>query len=136
MKNILSLQLPVEKGDYDKLPADFYKAQTSQTDEVGFWRSSWRRLRENKIAMVSLVIILAIIVFAVLGPILSPYSYDQQVHGDENLWPCLKHPFGTDRLGRDLMVRCMTGSRISLLVGVVSATGFPSWLVSFPPSSS
>ena len=52
MKNILSLQLPVEKGDYDKLPADFYKAQTSQTDEVGFWRSSWRRLRENKIAMV------------------------------------------------------------------------------------
>ena len=121
MKNILSLQLPVEKGDYDKLPADFYKTQTSRTDEVGFWRSSWRRLRENKIAMVSLVIILAIIVFAVLGPILSPYSYDQQVHGDENLWPCLRHPFGTDRLGRDLMVRCMTGTRISLLVGVVSA---------------
>ena len=121
MKNILSLQLPVEKDDYDKLPADFYKTQTSQTDEVGFWRSSWRRLRENKIAMFSLVIILAIIVFAVLGPILSPYSYDQQVHGDENLWPCLKHPFGTDRLGRDLMVRCMTGTRISLLVGVVSA---------------
>ena len=59
MKNILSLQLPVEKGDYDKLPADFYKTQTSQTDEIGFWRSSWRRLRENKIAMVSLVIILA-----------------------------------------------------------------------------
>ena len=69
MKNILSLQLPVEKGDYDKLPADFYKTQTSQTDEIGFWRSSWRRLRENKIAMVSLVIILAIIVFAVLGPL-------------------------------------------------------------------
>ena len=35
--------------------------------------------------------------------------------------PCMIHLFGTDRLGRDLLVRCMIGCRISLLVGVVSA---------------
>jgi len=35
--------------------------------------------------------------------------------------PCAAHPFGTDRLGRDLMARCMLGAKISLLVGVVSA---------------
>ena len=65
--------------------------------------------------------ILIIVLFAVLGPILSPYSYDQQIRGDENMTPCLAHPFGTDRLGRDLLVRCMVGTRISLAVGVVSA---------------
>lgn len=121
MRNILSLQIPVEKSDYEKLPAGFYSTEASGTEEVGFWKASWRRLRENRIAMAALVVILIIIVFAVIGPMLSPYTYDEQVHGDENLWPCFSHPFGTDRLGRDLMVRCMTGTRISLLVGVVSA---------------
>ena len=43
------------------------------------------------------------------------------VRGDEALWPCLKHPFGTDRLGRDILVRCMIGTRISMIVGLVSA---------------
>ena len=36
--------------------------------------------------------------------------------------PTLEHPFGTDTLGRDLLVRCMIGARISLLIGIVSAT--------------
>ena len=63
----------------------------------------------------------SLVLFAFLGPKLSPYAYDQQVRGDEAMWPCFKHPFGTDRLGRDLLVRCMIGSRISLLVGLISA---------------
>ncbi len=121
MKNILSLQIKTEPNDFLPLAKDYYKDESASTEELGFWKASWRRLKDNRIAMAALLIILLIILFAVLGPVLSPYSYDEQVHGDENMAPCLRHLFGTDRLGRDLLVRCMVGTRISLTVGVVSA---------------
>ncbi len=122
MRNLLSMQVEVRPG-FEPLAADYFKDKEEQagTEEIGFWKASWRRLRENKIAMAALFVILAIVIFAVVGPMIVPYAYDQQVRGDENLAPCLRHPFGTDRLGRDLLVRCMIGSRISLTVGVVSA---------------
>lgn len=121
MQNILTMQIKTEPGDFELLEPDYFKDDSALTEEVGFWKASWRRLKENKIAMAALVCILIMIVFAVVGPMFSPYTYDQQVHGDEAMSPCMKHPFGTDRLGRDLLVRCMIGTRISLSVGVVSA---------------
>lgn len=121
MQNVLSMQIKTEPGDFELLEPGYFKDDTVLTEEVGFWKASWRRLKENKIAMAAFVVILFMIIFAVIGPMISPYTYDQQVHGDEAMRPCLKHPFGTDRLGRDLLVRCMIGTRISLSVGVVSA---------------
>jgi len=121
MKNILTLQPDLSEEDFAPLDPDYYRDEGRDTEEIGFLRASWQRLLENKIAMAALVVILLIIAFAVIGPLLSPYTYDQQVYGDENMAPCLRHPFGTDRLGRDLMVRCMVGTRISLTVGIVSA---------------
>lgn len=88
---------------------------------VSYWADAWRRLRKNKIAMIALGLIVVLIIFAVVGPWLSPYTYDQQIRGAESLAPCAEHPFGTDQLGRDLLVRTMIGARISLLIGVVSA---------------
>ncbi|MGN1024359.1 MAG: ABC transporter permease [Lachnospiraceae bacterium] len=118
---ILSMQVPEEKLDFSPLPRDFYLDETKQQEETSYWKEAWKRLRKNKIAMVSLAVILFLILFAFVGPYLVPYTYDQQVRGDENLWPCASHWFGTDRLGRDLLVRCMIGTRISLIVGLVSA---------------
>ena len=120
-KQILSMQIKTDPSDFEPLSKGFFKDEKENLEEIGFWKASWIRLKENKIAMAALVVILIIVFFAVLGPILSPYSYDQQIRGDENMTPCLAHPFGTDRLGRDLLVRCMVGTRISLAVGVVSA---------------
>lgn len=88
---------------------------------ISYWEDAWRRLKKNRIAMGAMVMILILIFFAVIGPMLSPYTYDLQIRGDESLGPSMKHPFGTDNLGRDLLVRSMIGSRISLLIGVVSA---------------
>lgn len=119
--NILSMQNKISPEDFTPLGADFFEEESLDTEEIGYWRASWQRLRANKIAMTALVLIVILLIFAFIGPMLSPYTYDQQVRGDEGLWPCLKHPFGTDRLGRDILVRCMIGSRISLVVGLVSA---------------
>lgn len=121
IKTILSMQNKLSPGDFEPLGAGYFENEKLQTREIGFWKESWNRLKENKIAMVSLGIIILIIFFAILGPYLSPYSYDEQIRGAEGLFPNWKHPFGTDRLGRDLLVRCMIGTRISLTVGVVSA---------------
>lgn len=119
--NILSLQNKISPEDFTPLGESYFKEETLETEEIGYWKASWQRLRANRIAMAALVIIAILIIFAFIGPILSPYKYDQQVRGDEALWPCLKHPFGTDRLGRDILVRCMIGARISMIVGLVSA---------------
>ena len=96
-----------------------------------------RRLRKNKIAMVSLFFIILIIIFAYILPAVWPYSYEQQIKYSENLAPfeygkteqelidsgesVFPHICGTDKLGRDFAVRLMMGTRISLSVGLVCA---------------
>ncbi len=119
----LGLSALPELSDADFAPASKEEQEqiTSMQEAVSYWKDAWRRLKKNKIAMVALVIIGVLVIFAVVGPYLSPYTYSQQIRGDENLFPCFKHPFGTDKLGRDLLVRTMIGTRISLLIGIVSA---------------
>lgn len=88
-----------------------------------YWRDAMRRFRRNKVAMVSAIVLLLITIFAFLGPLVMPYTYDQQIRGHERMSPTLDpfHPFGTDPLGRDLMVRVMIGTRISLVIGIVAS---------------
>ncbi len=117
----LSLQNKISPEDFAPLGSDHFRDEKLETEEIGYWKASWRRLKKNRIAMFALIVILILLVFAFIGPVLSPYTYDQQVRGDEGLWPCMAHPFGTDRLGRDILVRCMIGTRISMAVGIVSA---------------
>lgn len=119
--NVLTMQNKISPEDFTPLGEDYFKEESLDTEEIGYWKASWNRLRENKIAIAALIIIVILMLFAFIGPMLSPYTYDQQVRGDEAMWPCLKHPFGTDRLGRDILVRCMVGARISIIVGLVSA---------------
>lgn len=134
-KNPLSLQLDVS----DFLPADNEEKQSLvvMRKSVSFWRDGLRRFRKNKIAMTSFIVIILIMLFAFVGPIFYPYSYEQQIRGSENLAPMeyseqeleliaqgqkvFPHILGTDTHGRDIMVRLMMGSRVSLLVGIVAS---------------
>lgn len=107
---------------------DFAPASNKEREELitlgentSYWKDAWRRLKQNRIAMIALGIIIIVLLFALVGPILSPYSYSQQIRGHENLSPTWAHPFGTDNLGRDLLVRTMIGARISLLIGIGAA---------------
>lgn len=88
---------------------------------VSYWRDAWNRLRANKVAMGGLVVIVLVFLAAIIGPMLSPYTYEQINKGSENLAPNAQHIFGTDSLGRDLFTRTMIGARISLSVGLVAA---------------
>lgn len=88
---------------------------------ITYWQDAWRRFRKNPLAMASMVFIILLLLVAVIGPSFSPYSYSDQDFSRANLGPCRAHPFGTDSLGRDQLVRVLYGARISLAVGFVAA---------------
>jgi peptide/nickel transport system permease protein len=78
------------------------------------------RLRSNKPAYASAVLLAIIILSAIAAPLLSPHAVDEINSGAKLLSPSLSHPFGTDDMGRDLFVRVIKGARISVALGVTS----------------
>ena len=83
-------------------------------------RSPWVRLRRNRAAMASLLVLVLVAVAAVIGPHLLPAA-DANVSQHSFLPPSRLHPFGTDLNGRDLLYRVLLGAQISLLVGIAGA---------------
>lgn len=81
----------------------------------------WQRFKVNRLAVVGAGIIAVMIVLAIFGPMISPYTYADQSLVDANQSPSLSHWFGTDTLGRDIYTRVMYGARISLTIGIVAA---------------
>lgn len=91
-----------------------------KADEIeGLWKSAFRRLRKNKLALVSLWFIVLLVLVAIFGPYLLPYSYAQQNYDLVTQGPSWAHPMGTDQLGRDVLTRLVFGARVSLTVGIV-----------------
>jgi len=82
-----------------------------------------RRLRSNPAAIVALYTMLAIVALALLGPWLNPNSIEALDWLHVAARPGLQsaHWFGTDRLGRDLFVRTLAGTRVSLGVGLLAS---------------
>lgn len=81
---------------------------------------AWLRLIRNKTAILGLVILVLLVLVAALAPVIAPYGYDEVNMADKLMEPCLKHPFGTDQLGRDIFTRCLYGTRITLPVAVMA----------------
>lgn len=77
-----------------------------------------KRLSFGKFGVLLLVVLGLI---ALLGPIISPYTYAETLLAQKNLPPSWEHWFGTDDLGRDMFVRICYGARISLTIGICAA---------------
>lgn len=63
----------------------------------------------------------ALIVAALLAPVLAPFAADAVDLANRRAAPSLSHWFGTDELGRDLLTRLLFGARVSLAIGLLSA---------------
>jgi len=100
---------------------DIESAEAIVRPSVTYWQDAWRRLKQNRLAMVGLWVIVAITLIAIFGPMFSPYSYSDQSLFDQNMYITKEHWLGTDDLGRDLLTRIMYGARISLTVGFVAS---------------
>ncbi len=83
-------------------------------------RLAWRRFRQNRLAMTSLIILAVIVTLAVLAPWIAPYDPTKTDTSALKQPPSLAHPFGTDGSGRDMLSRVLYGARISLTVGILA----------------
>ena len=88
---------------------------------MSYWQDSWRRLKQNKLAMAGLATLLILLIMAILGPYISHYTYYQTQLQLKNEPPNSTFWFGTDELGRDLFTRCWWGARISFFVGITAS---------------
>jgi peptide/nickel transport system permease protein len=78
------------------------------------------RLRRHPSALAGMTIFLLLVLAAAAAPLITPYDPIQVTPADRTLSPSLSHPFGTDRLGRDIFSRVIYGARISLFIGFLS----------------
>lgn len=79
-----------------------------------------KKALHNKSIILGTIMVLSVIFVAVFAGHLTPYDLDAMDMPNALLSPSAEHPFGTDQYGRDLLTRIFYGTRISLLVGVVS----------------
>ncbi len=83
-----------------------------------FWHAAWYRYKQNKLALVSGVIAILILLVAIFAPLIAPYSYATQDLSQSLAGPSLKHLLGTDQLGRDLLSRAIYGARTSMAIAI------------------
>ena len=133
-KNLLSMQIDLNKF----APAtDAEKAQhETMRESTTFFRDGMKKLVHNPLAVLSIVLLVALILLIVIAPMVCPYSYTDMVtvngkrdKSAKNLAPfeyskmeqklvdegeyVFPHIFGTDELCRDYFIRCVYGARVA-----------------------
>lgn len=137
-KQILSMQLDLTK--FEKATDEEKKQQDVMSESTTFFKDGMRKLRKNKMAMASVVVLAIILAIIIIAPMIVPYSYSEILSvngkrdkGAKNLAPFtysqmeqqyiakgnsrFPHIFGTDEQCRDYFIRVVYGTRVSLVVG-------------------
>ncbi|SDR57320.1 peptide/nickel transport system permease protein [Rhizobiales bacterium GAS191] len=102
------------------LTADAFASGQGLAPHVSPAREAWRRLRRHRLAVVSAVILLLLMLAVVLGPLIWALPINDVDFTARLELPSLAHPFGTDDLGQDILARMLYGGRISLAVGLAA----------------
>jgi len=99
-------------------PTELFGASSQRPRSL--FRDAWRRLLSSWNGRVGLFLITMTVMVGLLAPIVNPYdpTIDSNL-AESRFPPSLDHPFGTDRLGRDIFQRVVHGTRVSLLIGFV-----------------
>lgn len=95
-----------------------YSGNAAETRRVPEWRKTWRRFAKNRMSVVGLVVLAAILVLSLLAPALAPYDptyIDMDAFREP---PSSAHPLGTDNVGRDVLSRLLYAGQVSMGVGL------------------
>ncbi|KEQ24421.1 ABC transporter permease [Paenibacillus tyrfis] len=117
--------LNYESRELDRLfvptTVDAHESESVSGPPLNAFQESWRRLRQNRGALVSLYLLLLLGLLAVVGPWMSHYTYFDTNYSSAYQGPNADHWLGTDKFGRDQWVRIWQGTRISLLIALLAA---------------
>ncbi len=94
-------------------------------ESLSQWQLAWRKFKRHRLALIGLGILTALVLIAIIGPIVMPYSFDRIPIPDQIVYkgraPSLAHPFGeTGGLQRDVLLLVVNGAKFSLLIGFSS----------------
>lgn len=109
--------MELDKKKFEFVGSDGNESEAIVRPNISYWADAWRRLKKNKVALVSLFLLIVVILLCFILPLFMPYKMNDQNYQALNKGPSLKHLFGTDNLGRDLFVRTLVGGRVSLYIG-------------------
>lgn len=108
------------KDDFVTIGKNTEEMEAITRPNLTYWQDAWRRIKKNKVAYVSLILIIVYVLFSIFGPMLSGYDYTQTDSTHMNEFISAEHWFGTDEIGRDLWTRVWRGARVSLAIGFIS----------------
>ncbi|GGP07807.1 ABC transporter permease [Oceanobacillus neutriphilus] len=113
--------MDIAKEKFRHVGKDNEKGELITRKSDSFWKDVWRRLSGNKAAMFSLVFLVLLLIMAIVGPMMTPQSYNVNDLMNTNQSPGKEHWFGTDSLGRELWDRVWIGARVSIAIGFMAA---------------
>ena len=99
------------------LAAEAY-VDTLAREQTSLWGDAWRRLRRNRLALISAVFLSLLVLVAIVAQFWTPYSYFAEGIAPIYQGPTAQHLLGIDDLGRDILSRIMLGAQVSLKVGI------------------
>lgn len=116
----------ISKNKFRKVEIDTSSAETIARPSMSYWQDAWRRLKTNKVALLSIIILSILIIMVIIGPHINEYKYEELIKDEngvvmKNIEPNSQFWFGTDNLGRDLFSRVWQGGRVSIIIGITGA---------------
>ena len=109
----------ISKEKFKIIGVDKNQREEIARPNLTYWQDVWRRLKRNKLALASLMVLGIMILMCIFEPLVFQDAYKVQDMTAMNEGPSLTHLFGTDNLGRDLFHRIWIGGRVSLTIAVV-----------------
>lgn len=117
----MKTDIKYSKEMFEKASHEDQNADKIRRPSIKYWPDVWRRLKQNKLAMTGLIIIVLMMIMSVVGTKINGFTFTEQNYDLINVKPGGAHWFGTDELGRDLFTRVWYGSRYSLIIGILAA---------------
>ncbi len=115
------MEMKFTKDMFEPASQEDRNADKIRRPSIKYWPDVWRRLKQNKLAMTGLLLIILMIIMSIVGTKINGFKYYEQNYELINTHPDKVHWFGTDELGRDLFTRIWLGARYSLFIGVAAA---------------
>ena len=120
----LALEYTATDSDFEVYGSDLKESEKIQRKNISYWGDVYRRVKQNKGAVISFWILVVLVFFCIFGPFMSDYSFRQMDSAIGDQWNraviMQGHWFGTDVFGRDVWVRLWDGGRISFLIALVT----------------